>query len=270
MKYKKIIDMHTHTDNSPDGMHSPVYMCERAEQAGLRGIAFTDHCEVDSFYEESYDRATVQAYFEVAKARSVFSGKLIVLEGIELGQPAYNPALAEKLLSSYNYDVVLGSVHNLRDEQDFYYMEHNREKSPVYFERYLDALLEMIEWGGMDVLSHLTYPLRYMMDEKGVMVDIKKYGDKIEQILKKLVEAGIALEINTSGLRQNIGETLPPLEIVKRYKELGGEYITIGSDSHKADDLGTDIHGGMEIAEQAGFKYVTLFQDRMPIPIPIE
>ena len=113
-EYKKRMDMHTHTDNSPDGNHSTMYLCECAEQTGLRAIAFTDHCEVDAYYKDHYDRAAFQAYFEVVKARSVFRGRLIVAAGIELGQPAYDPALAEQILSKFDYDVVIGSVHNLR------------------------------------------------------------------------------------------------------------------------------------------------------------
>lgn len=122
-EYKKRMDMHTHTDNSPDGNHSTMYLCECAEQTGLRAIAFTDHCEVDAYYKDHYDRAAFQAYFEVVKARSVFRGRLIVAAGIELGQPAYDPALAEQILSKFDYDVVIGSVHNLRGRKDFYFME---------------------------------------------------------------------------------------------------------------------------------------------------
>lgn len=270
MEFKKLIDLHTHTDNSPDGTHSTIYMCEQAEFAGIRGIAFTDHCEVDSYEKDHYDRSVMQSYFEVAKARSVFMGRLIVLEGIELGQPAYNPELAEKIISTYDYDIVLGSVHNLRDEQDFFFMDYEDRDVNELFDRYLDALIEMTQWGGFDVLTHLTYPLRYIEGEHGYKIDLKRFSDKIDTILKNLAESGKALEINTSGLRQKIGRTLPTLDYVKRFKEFGGEYITVGSDSHRAEDIGKNLGDGMQTALDAGFKYITLFQSRIPVPIPIE
>ena len=117
-KYKHIIDMHTHTDNSFDGNHSTVYMCEAACNKGLRAIAFTDHCEVDAF-DASGERNVRQAFFEIAKAKSAFMGKLLVLNGIELGQPAYDIETAEKILASQKFDIVIGSVHNLRKREVF-------------------------------------------------------------------------------------------------------------------------------------------------------
>ena len=203
-EYKKRMDMHTHTDNSPDGNHSTMYLCECAEQTGLRAIAFTDHCEVDAYYKDHYDRAAFQAYFEVVKARSVFRGRLIVAAGIELGQPAYDPALAEHILSKFDYDVVIGSVHNLRGRKDFYFMEYDGftdSDLDAMVEEYLKELLTMVQWGGFDILAHLTYPLRYMVGENHRNIDLNRHSDLIDEILRQAARSGKALEINTSGLR---------------------------------------------------------------------
>ena len=272
-EYKKRMDMHTHTDNSPDGNHSTMYLCECAEQTGLRAIAFTDHCEVDAYYKDHYDRATFQAYFEVVKARSVFRGRLIVAAGIELGQPAYDPALAEQILSKFDYDVVIGSVHNLRGRKDFYFMEYDSftdSDLDAMVEEYLKELLTMVQWGGFDILAHLTYPLRYMVGENHSNVSLNRHSDLIDEILRQAARSGKALEINTSGLRQPLGETLPTLPYVRRFREFGGEYVTVGSDAHYAEDLGKGVNEGMKVAQEAGFSHVTLFQSRTPLPIPIE
>ena len=265
--------MHTHTDNSPDGNHSTMYLCECAEQTGLRAIAFTDHGEVDAYYKDHYDRATFQAYFEVVKARSVFRGRLIVAAGIELGQPAYDPALAEQILSKFDYDVVIGSVHNLRGRKDFYFMEYDSftdSDLDAMVEEYLKELLTMVQWGGFDILAHLTYPLRYMVGENHRNVSLNRHSDLIDEILRQAARSGKALEINTSGLRQPLGETLPTLPYVRRFREFGGEYVTVGSDAHYAEDLGKGVNEGMKVAQEAGFSHVTLFQSRTPLPIPIE
>ena len=81
MSFKNIIDLHTHTDNSFDGHHSTMFLCETACMKGIRALAFTDHLEMDAFYRDNFDRTAIQAYFEVAKAKSAFSGKLIICNG---------------------------------------------------------------------------------------------------------------------------------------------------------------------------------------------
>ena len=98
MQYRKILDLHTHTDNSYDGNHSTMYMCECAELAGLRGIAFTDHVEIDIFKQHAFDRRAKQSYFEINKAKSAFCGRLAIFVGVELGEATYDIPTAEKLL----------------------------------------------------------------------------------------------------------------------------------------------------------------------------
>lgn len=270
MEFLRKVDMHTHTDNSPDGIHSTMYMCEQAEMKGLRAVAFTDHCEVDAYYRDNYDKSTVQAFFEVAKARNVYSGKLLVLEGIELGQAPYDVALAEKIIGLHDYDIVIGSIHNLRGKEDFWTLPCTQEDVRPLLTEYFTEIENLVDWGKFDTLAHLTYPLRYMVGEHGLKVDLADYSERIDRILQKLVAAGKALEINTSGLRQPIGKTLPDVDIVRRFKDFGGEYITIGSDAHNANDIGSGINRGMEIARQCGFEHVTIFQNRAPVQIIIE
>ncbi len=85
-----------------------------------------------------------------------------------------------------------------------------------------------------------------------------------------MAQNGKALEINTSGLFLALNETLPPESIVKRFKELGGEYITIGSDSHYHNKLGAGIEEGMALAKKCGFEYAAIYQKREPVMLPIK
>lgn len=266
----KIIDMHTHTDNSPDGHHSAMYLCEQAYMSGLRAIAFTDHVEVDFYRRGSYDKAAVQSFFEAVKARSAFTGKLIVCAGVELGQPMYDVKTAEEIISARPYDIVIGSVHNLEGERDFWYLDYSQYNIDSLLRQYFDELLRLAEWGKFDTMAHITYPLRYICGEHNIPVDMDKYSDCIDNILKALVKSGKALEINTSGLRQKLGRTMPDEDVVKRFKELGGTMVTVGSDAHYAKDLGAGISEGMDIAKRCGFDSVTLFLNRTPMQIPIE
>lgn len=270
MEYKNLLDMHVHTDSSPDGEHAAILLCEYALRKGLRAIAFTDHCEVEAFRSEHYDRSIRQAYFESSKARSVFRGSLIVSIGVELGQPIQDLRTAEKIMQSMKYDVILGSIHSVRGQKDFYFLDYSQCDINALLRQYFEEVYEMVQWGGFDVLAHLTYPLRYICGEHGIPVDLTQFADIIDKILAGLVSGGKALEINTSGLRGKIGETAPGLDIIRRFKELGGKYITIGSDAHCVKDVGAGLQEGLALAKEAGFQKVTLFESRMPIQIDIK
>ncbi len=270
MAFKNILDMHVHTDNSFDGNHSAMFMCEAAEKAGLRSVTFTDHCEVDFYKERHFDQSDFHSFFEVSKAKSAFMGKLLVNAGIELGQPTYDKETAEYIISRFAYDQVIGSIHNLRDMPDFCELKYDDYDIYKLLDEYFEEELELAKWGKFDTLAHLTYPLRYMVGDQGYTVDLNKYSDIIDEILKAVIYNGKALEINTSGYRQKIGRTMPDKDVVSRFKELGGEFITLGSDSHFAEHVGAGIDRGMLLAKECGFDSIALFQQREPVLIPIE
>ncbi len=271
MKYKNTVDMHVHTDNSPDGHVPATLMCERACAAGLRAVAFTDHCETDAYIKDNYDRITKQAYFEVAKAKSAFVGELLVLQGIEVGQGHYDPELADAIIGSRRYDVVLGSMHNSRGGVDPYYIDDFSDWDiDAYLNEYFDSMLEMIQWGNFDVLAHMTYPMRYFFARNGIRVDLSEYSAKIDEILSLLVEKDKALEINTAALRKPLRELSPELPTVRRFYELGGRLISVGSDAHYLDDLGAGIDAALDCALAAGFGEIAVFTARKPNLITIE
>ncbi|MCL2494213.1 MAG: histidinol-phosphatase HisJ family protein [Oscillospiraceae bacterium] len=272
MPYKNLLDLHAHTDNSFDGLHSAVFLCESAVARGLRALALTDHVEMDFYRESDFDRTARQSYFEIVKARSAFRGTLIVCAGVELGQPTYNLPESEQLTQQYSYDVVLGSIHNLRGEKDFWYMskeEFAGGRAEAMLRAYFDELLLLAQWGKCDVLAHLTYPLRYIEGVHGIPVPRETYSERLDAVLKAMVKNRLALEINTSGLRQKIAQTTPDEWVLRRFRALGGTRITIGSDAHEAENLGAGLPQAMDMALRCGFKYMTLYQKREPIEIEI-
>ena len=150
------------------------------------------------------------------------------------------------------------------------YDEYINKDIDAILNEYFDEILKMIEWGNFDILAHLDYPIRYIVGVKKYPLDFSKFSGKVDEILKLLAEKNKALEINTSGLRQPLGRVLPGEDIVRRFKELGGEMVTVGSDAHFDYDVGAGVEEGMNIAKRCGFDSVTLFQHRTPIQIPIE
>jgi len=272
MPYKNLLDLHAHTDNSFDGHHSAIFLCETAAARHLRAVAFTDHVEMDHYREQDFDRTARQSYFEIVKARSAFRGKLIVCAGVELGQPTYNLPESEALVQQYSYDVVVGSIHNLRGKKDFWFLpreEYENGGADKLLREYFDEMLLLAQWGKFDVLAHLTYPLRYIAGEHGIPVDLAGYAGQVDAILEAAARNKLALEINASGLRQKLAQTMPGEGVVRRFRALGGERITVCSDAHYAEDIGAGLERAMDIALRCGFTHMTLYQGREPIEIEI-
>ena len=168
------------------------------------------------------------------------------------------------------YDEIIGSIHNLRGMPDFYdFKSFDGFVIEELMEEYFDELTEMLQWGNFDVLAHITYPFRYIFNLCGYIEDISKYSRKVDELLKLCAEKDKALEINMGGLKYPINKPSPDIETVKRYKELGGKLISVGSDSHYAERIGFGIPGAYEIALEAGFKSIAVFENRRPQEIAI-
>ena len=266
----RVIDMHTHSDNSPDGTHSPMYMCEHAVKNGLRALAITDHCEIDKFFEQKYSSTVFHSYFESVKARSAFEGQLLVLIGLEIGQASNNFQLCEKLIEKYPFDFILGSVHTPRGfREDIKEIEYDKLDVYEFMNNYFDELTDLAKWPGCDSLAHITCPMRRIQGVYKIDFDYDKVSDSLDRLLLTIIENNKSLEVNTSGLRQDIGLMIPEERIIRRYKELGGQYITIGSDSHSAYDVGAGVEEAMSAIKECGFDKVTFYVSRQAMQIEI-
>ena len=268
--FKNIVDMHTHSINSCDGNCSVDDLCRSAVERGVKTIAFTDHVEIDTFFEGGYDKAAHGSVNDILKAKEKFKNELDICVGTELGEPTYNLELAEEFINKYDFDIIMCSVHNLWNKQDFCFLDYSGSSADKLLKEYFYELKLVADWGKFDSLSHLTYPLRYMVGEQKIKVDLTKYASDIDEILSLLIKNEKALEINTSGLRQLIGSTMPGEDVVRRFKQLGGKFVTVGSDAHYTEHIGAGINEGMEIAKRCGFDCVTIYKKHQPVEIPIE
>jgi len=262
-------DCHCHSQYSADGENTVDALCKKAVQKRFSICAVTDHCEINAYEAGGYRELIQKSYKAAQKKKEQYADKLELLAGVELGQPMHDLDCAKKFLASAPFDFVLGSLHNVRGQPDFYFL--NYESMDVYalLKQYFDEMCEMITWGGFDSLAHMTYPLRYIVGERGIPIEMRRLWPWINEALELLVEKELALEINTSGLRQKIGITLPDLAILKKFRELGGELLTIGSDAHRTSDFGKGIIEGYELARVAGFHKLVYFRERKPQEIPI-
>lgn len=248
-------------------------MCASAIEKGLSVIAITDHFDVDFYERHNLEFRQKSSYEDICKAQEESEGRIQLLRGIEMGQPAYDIPLTEKSLAGYDYDFIIGSIHNLRHMPDFGDLDYPNlsiDEIHALLDKYFEEELILAKWNGFDTLAHLTYPMRYIVQAGIKGVDLSRYDDITDEIFRVLIANGKALEINTSGLRQPIGKTMPTENYVRRFRELGGELLTLGSDAHFTEHVGAGIDEGYAIAENCGFEYVTYFKERKPIQVKIE
>ena len=112
------------------------------------------------------------------------------------------------------------------------------------------------------MLGHLPYVLRYMNDRDGNHITLERYADQIDRILTKMIQRGAGIELNTNRKRSDMAARWRP--ILKRYRELGGEIITLGSDAHVAEHVGLGIPEGVQLLRDMGYRYYTVYRQRKP------
>lgn len=272
MYQQKKYDCHVHSDCSPKGEDSIMSLCEQAVNRGLYGFAITDCCDCDRFEERQFGARIKESVYCSYKARSVFSDNLVITNGIEISQPLEGLEKAEKIINSNQFDIVLVSEKKYSNGQklcDVEYNELSENEIIHYLEYYYRTLYDIAKWGNFDVLSQIAFPLRYI-DLKAIpYFSLRSCDDVIEAVLKVLAENGKALEVNTSALRRSLNMVLPPIRYIRMFKELGGEFITVGSGAHNASSIGSDLSEGISLVSEAGFDSYCYFEKRKPIQIKI-
>ncbi len=261
-----LFDSHVHSQFSVDGHDSVASLCQAALEGGLAGLCLAEHYDTEPS-DEGYGRYDFHAIARAAAEAGRACGGFLVLVGAEVCyQPQFAPRIAG-FLRECAPDFVLGSVHYVRGEfvMPGYFARHPAEEA---YDRYFEAVEELAASGLCDALGHLDLAKRHGTGVCGPL-DPRPYWPRIERILRLLVERGVALEINTSGWRQAPGEPYPGEAIVRRYAELGGTRITIGSDAHRAEFVGRDIARAHELARRAGLTHATRYVGRRPELYPL-
>lgn len=237
-------DLHVHTHFSFDSQADIQRACRQAVQAGLTHIGFNDHFDLDpSSKEKGYDQS---AFFdEIKAAQDAFAGRLRILAGVEFSEPHLYPKEYEQTLSQ-PYDYVIGAVHYI-DGMDPYFTEKMAYPLPKMYERYWEEMERMVETGGFQIVAHLDYPKRYynacLFEDQTVL-----------RILQKACDKGMALEINTSPFRKEEAEPMPGSRLLELYAKAGGYHITLGSDAHEPEQVGTGIERGLALGSSYGFQ----------------
>ena len=269
-----LTDYHCHTEISRDST-APYYDMVMAEYgAGVRRLCITDHCDtVDwhtlEFYPPCRDvaRKELEAY---EKYRPLLPADLELRMGMELAELIFHPELAEELAGYPWLDFILGSYHITREYGDYHEQDYS---DPAFCRELLDIYLRDIQrvadMNYFDVMAHIGYIRRYA-SYQGVDtgLTLAEHGERIEHLFKTLIQNGKGIEINCSGLRDGCGP-FPSEEILRLYRALGGEIVTIGSDAHRPAVAAKCLDQGLEVLKACGFRYITVFTKRKPSFIPI-
>jgi len=268
-----IADYHVHSNFSSDGKAPMEQMIEQAIKLGLKKLCFTDHMDFDfpqrvSGFDYMFDSKEYIKKLEEMKLR--YHGQLEILAGIELGLQPHLVDRLTALTQSYPFDFFIGSSHVI-DHIDPYYPEYwvNRSKEDG-IRAYFESIIKNCRvFNNFHVYGHIDYIIRYIPGQAGALKKMtyfySDYADLLDEVLKTIISYGKGIEINTAGYKYGLGFPHPKPEVLKRYKELGGEIITIGSDAHRTEHLAYGFDRIPELLKGLGFRYYTTFVQGKPI-----
>lgn len=260
-------DCHMHSSFSADSDTPMETMIQSAIEHGLEGICFTEHLDPD--YPKTPDNLDfsldIHSYREnLFHLKETYAEKIELRFGIELGLQPHLSDYFQGLIHVTPFDFVIGSSHIVHGYDPYYpeYFEGRREFD-CYME-YFESILENLStFQSMDVYGHLDYVVRYGPN-KNAQYSYGRYQDILDEILRTLVAKGIGLELNTGGYHYGLGAPNPCPAILKRYRELGGEIITIGADAHTPEKIAHSFPQAASLLKDCGYKYYAAYKTRTP------
>lgn len=270
LKGEAFIDCHTHSSFSIDSQMPAKDGVNSAINNGLGGLIFTDHFDLDypnPEYKFTFDFAVRSEFLD--NLRREFGDRAKILKGLELGFQPQIVDQASKIVKSYDFDFVICSVHVV-DRIDLCHKAfHEGQPKEQVYRRYLQAIYESVDkFDDFDVVGHIGYLCRYVTysDKSFKYAD---YSDILDMIFKRVIQKGKGIEVNTAGYFYKLGCPHPDFDSIARYKELGGQIITVGSDAHVAGRVGENFELVIKHLSAIGFKYITYFENRKPVFVKI-
>lgn len=272
-----IYDMHLHTrlsEDAPQDIENTVdSYCKLALKSGFSHLAFTDHKDIITEPGAvNCDLYELERQCDAAKRR--YEGKLDIMFGVELAHAHTHKVPAKEILSAHKFDFVLGSLHILSDNTDFYMMDFDLYSDAALkelYSKYLGEIYETARFCDFDSLAHITYPLRYYRKAgRQNVIDLNEYLLQYNEIFDVLIERGKALEINCSTLSEaDYNDTMRTSFLIEKYTERGGRLFTIGSDSHFYKDAGFGTQRAGRFLKNRGIDSLCVFKKRKMSLVPL-
>jgi len=256
-----MIDYHVHSHHSCDAYSTMASIAEAAHRTGLQGFAFTDHLEWIP-EDEATGFLNFEAYFaELRALQAQWNGTLEVLAGIEIGNPHLFSEQVRTALSAWPWDYVLGSTHWADNIPGWLPVAFD-DGIEVAYERYFRELLILAREGEFDVMAHFDLVRRDSWAQLQQTLPIEDYAGVVDAVLESVIARGKGLEINTSPLSRGLAEPCPGLNVLRRYRALGGEILVFGSDAHQPERVGQHFEQARLLAKEAGFSHLAHYRER--------
>jgi histidinol-phosphatase (PHP family) len=260
-------DTHVHTALCRHAHGRPLDYAQAAFSRGLPEICLTDHAPAPDGYDAENRMAPEDFPFyveAVADAARAFPGRVKL--GIEAdfypGCEGYLP----RFLASAPFDLVLGSVHYIGD-WGFDHpatLERWREADlRTVWSDYFDLICGMAKTRLFDAVSHFDLPKKF-----GHRLPDHDLRELAAPALDEIAAAGLALELNTGGLRKPVGEIYPSLLLLSLVRERGIP-ILFGSDAHAPSETGYGFVDAVSLARAAGFASYVRFEQHQPLTFPL-
>lgn len=263
------MDYHVHSNFSGDCSVEAEIIVNDAIKSGLKEICFTDHIDYDCLDLPEKFEFDVNDYFsELNRIKEKYADKIDVKIGLEIGLQKHILNECSEIVKNNKFDFVIGSFHTHK-RHDIYFSDILFIKTPhEVLNEYLDEIIYVLKnYKDFSVIGHLDLLKRYNVGIKNL--DIDEYSDKYTEIFKILISNNKGIEINTSGLRQDVGIQFPDLKLLQLYKKLGGEIITLGSDTHGTGTLMYKFDDMKSMLNKIGFDSIYRYDKMQPIKMKI-
>ena len=262
-------DYHLHSHFSGDSKAPMEDMIRQAIRLGFTELCFTEHMDMDYPVREEtpagmFEVNTDAYLYDLLYFREKYKDRIRVRFGVELGLQPHIADRNTRYIRSFDFDFVIASTHVV-DRKDPGYLEYydgisDEEGYRAYFKEILDSVRSFSDF---DVYGHLDYVIRYSRS-RDENYSYEKYADLFDPILEAIIEKGKGIELNTGGFRKGLKEFHPCNGVLKAYRKKGGEIITVGSDAHRPQDMGSDFALAAEVLKECGFSYYCTFEKRKP------
>lgn len=261
-------DFHVHSEFSSDSKAGLSSIIERAIELDMDTICITDHHDMD--YQKTVNnplsfQLDVDRYImAMEEIKKKYCSKIDILTGVELGLMSYLKDEIHKLVEEYKFDFIIGSSHLVKGKDPYFKSFYEGRTEQQAYAEYFESILENVKSiNDYNVYGHLDYVVRYGPN-KNKYFKVSDYEDTLEEALKVIIQNGKGIEINTAGLRKGLGYVHPHKDILKLYKSLGGEIVTVGSDAHIPEDIGYGFKDAACLLQEVGFEYYTVFKNQQP------
>lgn len=265
-------DFHTHSSCSFDSDAPMRDMVERAVSLGLEGICFTEHLDRDYPKEDGEITLDIPSYREqLLSLREEFQGKIEVLFGIELGMQPHLGPYYQELTSSFPFDFVAASQHLVYGRDPWYprFWKAHPDKAQVLRDYFSAALQNLQGMEDFDTCTHLDYIVRYAPGGNG-QYSAQEYFDVLDPLFTYLIRKDKCLEVNTAPRSKGFPFANPSTQALRRYYELGGRNLTIGSDAHEPGGIAGHFDETAALLREIGFTHCCIFRARKRSAISLQ